>query len=160
MGGIGIQSNRKLRNWNGLECGNAPAVPELESEPSDPLDSITGSARVCLAAMISYGTANVNTQMQCVFYYKLCLHVYQKARTSMARLCDRVVCIAGASRGLGAAMAIRCAEEGARVVLLDILACDETHTAVLNVNSKRADRVFTVKCDVADPVSCDKAAQV
>ncbi len=78
----------------------------------------------------------------------------------MSRLHCRVVCIAGASRGLGAAAAIRCAEEGARVVLLDILACDETYTAVLKVNGQHADRVLTVKCDVADPVSCDKAAKV
>jgi NAD(P)-dependent dehydrogenase (short-subunit alcohol dehydrogenase family) len=47
----------------------------------------------------------------------------------MKRLADRIVLVTGAARGLGKEIAARCAQEGARLILADVLQADGETTA-------------------------------
>src|SRR5713226_2628226 len=66
----------------------------------------------------------------------------------MGRLEGRVAFITGAGRGIGAATALRMAEEGARVVLADIdtEGCKQVSADV----SKLGSESLVLSCDVAD----------
>jgi hypothetical protein len=72
------------------------------------------------------------------------------------RLYGKVLVVSGASRGIGAAIAIRLAEEGAKLVLLDVADVTETARAVTEAwraNSHRpstAQHLLTYKVDVSD----------
>lgn len=65
------------------------------------------------------------------------------------RLEGKVAVITGAGSGIGAAMALRFAAEGARVVAADV------SDAVRRVASEAPESITPVHCDVADPVSVD-----
>jgi NAD(P)-dependent dehydrogenase (short-subunit alcohol dehydrogenase family) len=70
-------------------------------------------------------------------------------------LSGRRVLITGAARGLGRSFAVATARAGARVVLADVLACEET-LAQLHAEGLRAD---AVTIDLADPASIETAVQ-
>jgi 3-oxoacyl-[acyl-carrier protein] reductase len=61
---------------------------------------------------------------------------------------DRVAIITGSSRGIGFATASRFAEEGARVVIADIIT-----DAAMNAASKLGSNAIGVHVDVTDPIS-------
>ncbi len=73
----------------------------------------------------------------------------------MGRLEGRVAFVTGAGRGIGAATALRMAEEGARVVLADIdtAGCQEVATEIERLGSES----LTVRCNVADSANVQEA---
>src|SRR5579871_933886 len=75
---------------------------------------------------------------------------------------DRVVFITGASRGVGAAVALRCAQEGADIVIAAKTAephpklvgtIHETHREVEQLGR----RALAISLDVRDAEACEKA---
>lgn len=70
---------------------------------------------------------------------------------------DRLVFVTGASRGIGRAIALACAQAGARVVVSDhpSLSCDETVAAVRAAGSQ----AWAYGLDVTDPAACVALAQ-
>ena len=75
----------------------------------------------------------------------------------MGRLDNRVAFVTGAGRGIGAATAIRLAEEGARVVLADI---DTESSKQVAAELERLDsQALVVSCNVADKESVEAAVQ-
>jgi NAD(P)-dependent dehydrogenase (short-subunit alcohol dehydrogenase family) len=66
------------------------------------------------------------------------------------KLDGRVAIITGAARGIGAAYAKRFAEEGAKVVVSDILDCTNT----VNIIKQEGGEAIAVKCDVSDEKQC------
>jgi NAD(P)-dependent dehydrogenase (short-subunit alcohol dehydrogenase family) len=71
------------------------------------------------------------------------------------RLAEKIACVTGASRGIGAAIARRFAEEGARVALAarDEAACERIASEI----AKRGGEALPVGCDVTLPVSVSNA---
>jgi SDR family mycofactocin-dependent oxidoreductase len=68
----------------------------------------------------------------------------------MAGLCDKVVVVTGAARGMGRAHCERFADEGADVIAIDILpAADELHETATEVE-KRGSRCATAVADVTE----------
>ena len=68
----------------------------------------------------------------------------------MSGLCDKVVVVTGAARGMGRAHCERFADEGADVIAIDILAAaDELHETATEVE-KRGRRCLTELADVTD----------
>ena len=67
----------------------------------------------------------------------------------MGRLEGRVAFVTGAGRGIGAATALRMAEEGARVALADVdtEGCQQVATEIDRLGSEG----LVVRCDVSDP---------
>jgi NAD(P)-dependent dehydrogenase (short-subunit alcohol dehydrogenase family) len=68
----------------------------------------------------------------------------------MGKLDGRVAVITGAARGIGAAYAKRFAEEGAKVVVSDILDCTNT----VNIIKQQGGEAIGVPCDVSDERQC------
>src|SRR2546425_4610051 len=64
---------------------------------------------------------------------------------------DRVVAITGAASGIGRAMALRFAQEGAHVVVSD-LDGDGAVEVANEIKERGADTALAVVCDVTDPV--------
>lgn len=64
-------------------------------------------------------------------------------------LTDRVVVVTGAGRGIGRTIAERFADDGARVVALDLALPDAT--------GPKHERIDALACDVADPASVQQA---
>jgi 3-oxoacyl-[acyl-carrier protein] reductase len=75
----------------------------------------------------------------------------------MGKLDGRVAFVTGAGRGIGAATALRLAEEGARVVLADIdpEGCQQVATQIEQANSQ----ALAVSCNVADKAAVEAAFQ-
>ncbi|HEX4207073.1 MAG TPA: 3-oxoacyl-ACP reductase FabG [Ktedonobacteraceae bacterium] len=75
----------------------------------------------------------------------------------MGKLDGRVAFVTGAGRGIGAATALRLAEEGARVVLADIdtEGCKQVVSEIERVDSQG----LVVSCNVADRAAVDAAVQ-
>ncbi|MCL2669897.1 MAG: SDR family oxidoreductase [Syntrophaceae bacterium] len=71
------------------------------------------------------------------------------------RLNNKVVIVTGASRGIGRAIAVRCAKEGAKLVVCDILDCDET---AAEARALGAD-VLEARTDVSSEEDTQKLAQ-
>ena len=73
----------------------------------------------------------------------------------MARLDGRVAFVTGAGRGIGAATALRLAEEGARVALadLDLAGCEQVAAEVKRLGSE----AIALECNVADGVMVQNA---
>lgn len=67
----------------------------------------------------------------------------------------KVVMVTGAARGIGAAVALRFAQEGANVALLDIL---ETGTVAAEI-AATGRQVLERRCDVSDPDQVEEAVQ-
>jgi L-rhamnose 1-dehydrogenase len=63
------------------------------------------------------------------------------------RLTDKVVIVTGAARGIGKAIAVRCAEEGARVAIADVR--DEQGQATAHEIEQAGGRALFVHCDVS-----------
>ena len=94
------------------------------------------------------------------------------------RLDKKVAVITGASRGLGQAIALRFVQEGAHVILLDLLDCNETLQQIGQIQrSEAADRssdadddgsiqcmnaedvAVSIKCDISDETQVQNAIQ-
>jgi len=75
----------------------------------------------------------------------------------MGKLENRVAFVTGAGRGIGAATALRLAEDGARVVLADIDTdgCQQVKAEIEQTGSQ----ALVVACNVADKVSVEAAFQ-
>lgn len=69
---------------------------------------------------------------------------------------DKVVLITGAARGIGAASAVRCAEEGARVVLADRHA-EECERLAAELNTRRSGAALAQLLDVSDEAGWQSA---
>jgi 3-oxoacyl-[acyl-carrier protein] reductase len=76
--------------------------------------------------------------------------------TSTARLAGRVAVVTGAGQGLGRAIAIRYAAEGARVAVVDINA-DTAHAVAEEITAAGGTAV-AIACDVSDRAAVDDAA--
>ena len=77
------------------------------------------------------------------------------------RLGGKVAVISGASRGFGAAIAVRFVEEGARVVLLSRGHCDDTLAligSIAGLKAPVADVARWVKADIGSEEDCAAAA--
>lgn len=70
-----------------------------------------------------------------------------------SRFTDRVAIVTGAGSGIGRAIALRLADEGAEVVAADVSGQEE-QTAV-----QRPGRIVPVACDVTDPAAVDALVQ-
>ena len=70
------------------------------------------------------------------------------------RLQDRVVIVTGSGRGIGQAYAQRCAEEGARLVIADIIPTDATVQGIANAGGT----AIGVACDVSSSASTEAMA--
>jgi 3-oxoacyl-[acyl-carrier protein] reductase len=75
----------------------------------------------------------------------------------MGKLDDRVAFVTGAGRGIGAATALRLAEDGAQVILADIdtEGCEQVAAAIEKVGSQ----ALAVHCNVADRDAVEAAVQ-
>lgn len=75
----------------------------------------------------------------------------------MGRLDNRVAFVTGAGRGIGAATALRLAEEGARVILADVdtESCKQVASELERVDSQG----LVVSCNVADKAAVEAAVQ-
>ena len=73
------------------------------------------------------------------------------------RLAGKVAVVTGASRGFGQAIAVRFAEEGARLALCSRGGCKETVGRIAAIRGVGADRVsdmaLDVRCDISDEES-------
>ncbi|MCA2247615.1 3-oxoacyl-ACP reductase FabG [Mycobacterium europaeum] len=76
--------------------------------------------------------------------------------TNPARLAGRVAVVTGAGQGLGRAIAIRYAAEGARVAVVDINA--DTARAVAGEITAAGGTAVAIACDVSDRAAVDDAA--
>ena len=70
-------------------------------------------------------------------------------------LTDRVAIVTGAAGGIGAAIAVGCAKEGAKVVIADILDGKQTVDAI----DKAGREAIFVKTDVTEQLQCDAMAK-
>lgn len=70
----------------------------------------------------------------------------------MSNLIGKVAIVTGASRGIGAASAIALAKEGAHLVLVDILNCDETTQVISELQESSSVNVMSVCIDIKDGV--------
>jgi len=68
--------------------------------------------------------------------------------TALARLTDRVAIVTGASRGIGRAIALRFAEEGARVVVNYVSNADDAATVVSEITAGGGEAI-AVRADVS-----------
>jgi 3-oxoacyl-[acyl-carrier protein] reductase len=71
----------------------------------------------------------------------------------MSRFAGRVAVITGSARGIGAATALRFAEEGAAVAVLDL----DQDTAATTAEALGAERAIGVACNVGDAASVEAA---
>ena len=73
------------------------------------------------------------------------------------RLQDKVAVITGAGQGIGRAYALRFAEEGARVAVVDIV--EENARKVAAEVEGRSGEAVPLHCDVSDPSSTRKMVE-
>ena len=75
----------------------------------------------------------------------------------MGRLDSRVAFVTGAGRGIGAATAIRLAEEGARVILADVdtESCQQVAAEIERIDAEG----LVVSCNVADKAAVEEAME-
>jgi len=67
------------------------------------------------------------------------------------RLKGKVCVITGAARGIGQAVAVRFVEEGAKIVLVDVLSCEETLGQISKINGVEVNDVaLAVTCDISN----------
>lgn len=67
------------------------------------------------------------------------------------RLKSKVCVITGAARGIGQGIAVRFVEEGAKVVVVDILSCEETLGQISKIDGIKVDEVaLAVRCDISN----------
>jgi 3-oxoacyl-[acyl-carrier protein] reductase len=73
------------------------------------------------------------------------------------RVKDRVAIITGSGRGIGAATALRLAEEGAKVTVTDInqIACEETVAAIRSAGGE----AIAIPCDITNRQSVEEMVQ-
>lgn len=71
------------------------------------------------------------------------------------RLQNKVAVITGASRGIGQAIAIKFVQEGCKVVLLDVLDCNETMAKINAIRDHTGQRYLNENNNVAVYIPCD-----
>jgi len=70
------------------------------------------------------------------------------------RLKGNVCVITGAARGIGQAIAVKFIEEGAKVVAVDILSCEETLGQISKIDGVKVEEVaLAVRCDISNEES-------
>src|ERR1041384_4288151 len=81
----------------------------------------------------------------------------QRNGVHMGRLEGRVAFVTGAGRGIGAATAIRFAEEGARVALadIDVEGCQQVQAEIEKLGSE----ALAISCNVADSTMVQDAVE-
>ena len=83
----------------------------------------------------------------------------------MTRLRDQVVFVTGASRGIGRAVALACAREGAHVVIAAKTTVDSDARLPGTIHDTARDiealgrKALALKLDVRDDVACEGAVQ-
>lgn len=73
---------------------------------------------------------------------------------SKGRVADRVAIVTGAGSGIGRASAIRLAQEGAKVVCVDIN--ETTAQECADEIKKSSGSAYAAKCDISDSAACNK----
>src|SRR5574337_581415 len=73
------------------------------------------------------------------------------------RLKDKVVIVTGAARGIGRAIAMRCAQEGARVIVADVR--DEQGQATAREIEEAGGQAMFIHCDVSRRADVDALVQ-
>lgn len=75
------------------------------------------------------------------------------------RLTGKICFISGAARGFGQAIAIRFVEEGAKVVLFDLVSCEETLNLIKTIEGLGENNVsnvaFSIHCDISQEASIE-----
>ena len=88
---------------------------------------------------------------------------YPEIDSAKADLCGKIVCITGASKGIGRATALSFAKAGAEAIVIgarsDLTSLELEIASAAQVSGKKAPKVLRLELDVTDQVSVENAAK-